>query len=150
MRVPHRVALTSFTIIIGAAVILGYLSGFFAQTVPLYEPRLEIVTDKAEYVLGETINATFYIVNNRTQSVSITPFNEYELSGNSVGDPNKTFAHVSVDYAAGVNTIVIPAGSKYRFERSIFKPTLKGEFIIQVSIHGRNDGLSGNLTVMIR
>ena len=150
MRVPHRVALTSFTIIIGAVVILGYLSGFFAQTVPLYELRLEIVTDKAEYVLGETINATFYIVNNRTHSVSITPFNEYELSGNSVSNPNKTFIHVFVDYVADVTTIVIPAGSKYRFEEHSFKPMLKGEFTIQVSIYGRNDGLSGNLTVMIR
>jgi hypothetical protein len=42
-----------------------------------------VVTDKAEYRLGGTIDATFYIVNTLPLPVRISPYRELIYGGNS-------------------------------------------------------------------
>jgi len=133
----------AYVLVIGlvGTLTLGYLSGLFIPIVPVQVLRLEIVTEKTEYRLGETINATFNIVNDYPFKVKITPFVEYTYSGNSDAEPDKVFVDVYITPEKGA-TILIPPGAKFTFERASFKPTLTGRFTIRVEVAGRSASLT--------
>ena len=119
--------------------------------VSLSELRLEIVTDKMEYSLGETINAKFYIVNDKPHPVKIPFFHNYQFLGKSEADySDKIITLVFQDPAPDGTTIPIPAQSKYLFGQYTFKPTSTGRFTITVGILGQNEGLGGSLTVIVK
>jgi hypothetical protein len=107
--------------------------------------RLEVVTDQAEYRLGETINATFYIVNPLPLPVRISPYRELTYGGNSDEELNKTYSLVISNPMRGV-TILIPPRSKYKVAQASFKPTLLGDFAIEMTIDGRR----AELTVSVK
>lgn len=112
----------------------------YIPTVTVGELRVEIVTDKEEYFLGESFNATLYIVNDRSTPVKLKPITEYYFSGNSKADPNKIVGLVHVTPVKG-EMIHIPANSRIRFDQVVFKPEYPGEFVI--------NGLGASLTVNV-
>ncbi|MCS7364585.1 MAG: hypothetical protein NDF54_04020 [archaeon GB-1867-035] len=110
-----------------------YYYEIFIPIVPLDELRLEIVTDRSEYVLGEVVNVTFYLVNDRPYPVRIVQPNEYWFAGYSEGDQNKTLVGVFVT-PSEEKFITIPPYTRYKLEQFSFKPALEGSFKIYIVI----------------
>lgn len=117
--------------------------------IPIRELRLEIVTDKTKYNLGETIHTTIYMVNDRPELVRINRYGGYEYSGYSEGDPNASTYGVHVTWAEQTPIHISP-GSKYEIDKLSFKPTMKGKFIISVYIHRGRDELRGNRILIVK
>ena len=122
------------------------LSGGWPPAIPA-SGRLEIVTDKREYHLGETINATFYISNNLPFPLRIPTYNRMEISGYNEGKPHVEGCDAFVDW--GSTSIYIPARSKHCIHKYSFKPTLDGKFIIELEIEGQYIKGSKSLTVIV-
>lgn len=129
-----------FTAALAVFLSFKYYSTPYIPTVTLRELRIEIVTDKEEYYLGELFKATLYIVNDRSTPVKLKSITEYTFSGNSKADPNKIVAKVFVTPEKGA-MIHIPANSRFRLDQFVFKSEYPGEFVI--------NGLGASLTVNV-
>lgn len=135
-----------FLLVFGLVIILssGWPPGI---PVTLNILRLEIVTDKEEYRLGETINATFYIVNHLPFPVRVPSYSRVDVEGYSEGELPKTGVGIHVTPVA--TNIYIPARSKHKIDEYPFKPTLEGKFNIKVEIEGPNIKGFTSLTVIV-
>lgn len=130
-----------FTAALAVFLSFKYYSTPYIPTVTVRELRIEIVTDKEEYYLGESFKATFYIVNDRSTPVKLKPITKYTFCGNSKADPNKSMCvDVNVTPEKGA-MIHIPANSRLRLDQVVFKPECLGEFVIT--------GLGASLTVNV-
>ena len=142
-RLTNRSAFLIFLIGLGLVMIL---SGGWPPAIPA-SGRLEIVTDKGEYRLGETINTTFYIANYLPFPVRVPIYTRVGIGGYSEGETHVEGCDAFVDW--GSTTIYLPARSKHCIHKFSFKPTLEGKFIIEVEIEGPNIKGSKSLTVMV-
>jgi len=106
--------------------------------------RLEIFTDKSEYILGERVNATFYIVNSLPVPVRLEPYNIVEISTFINGIPHGVTRVGRITWGAGAK-ITIPPDSRHKIEDVNFKVGEAGDLTINLNIYVR-DELTGSTT----
>ena len=117
---------------------------------PLSETSLRVVvfTDREEYNLGETINFTVCIVNDKPYAIGIRPPNRFSLCVRNETGQVETGYDTCIDWAV-FRTIVVPLRSEHRFEgrpfRNSFKTASNGTYTIRVEL----DGKSANATVVV-
>jgi len=90
---------------------------------------VEVVPDKQEYRVGDTITAVIFFVNERSTAVYLDPISFFAVSGNYVDDPKPVATQVNVDYVRGFQ-IEVPANGRYSFFKIPFKATRAGDFRI--------------------
>lgn len=114
-----------------------------AVALPVSSPHLSLViaTDKEEYRLGESINATFYISNSLPHAVRIPLYPEYSYSGSGDPEPN-VVCSTDVDWPAHVTALTIPALSMHKVHQAPLIPAKAGNYTIRFEIWGRKASLT--------
>jgi len=102
--------------------------------------QMIVITDKEEYNLGETINFTLCIANNRSYAIGMRPPNDLSISIlNEAGQVEKTLC-IHMDWVAYAS-IIVPPRSEHKFEghpfSNTFTPKSKGTYTIHIELDGR-------------
>ena len=105
------------------------------DTVPLvevYELHKDVLVDKNEYALNETIVAKAVIVNDGSSTVRIRPPSVFSATGYSVGSTDERVSQgVSITWAE--SEIEIPANASMVLCRFSFRGEEPGPFLIRIS-----------------
>ncbi|NIM46511.1 MAG: hypothetical protein GTO54_12975 [Nitrososphaeria archaeon] len=119
-------------IVIGLIASVGYIyfSQFNVPIVTLRDLRVEVVTDKPEYYLNESIEATLYFYNDRSRPVKIKMILHFSSIGYTEGDTERIGADVHISPAE--KYLFIPANSRAPYFQATFRPRSPGEFIIRI------------------
>jgi hypothetical protein len=108
--------------------------------------RVVVVTDREEYNLGETINFTVCIVNDKSYAIGIRPPNRFSLCVRNETGHVETGYDACIDWVA--RKIVVPPRSEHRFNglpfKYSFKPASKGTYTIHVEL-----GKGASTTVVV-
>jgi len=99
---------------------------------------LEISMSKAEYNVGDEINATFYVVNSLPVPVRLEPYNIVEISAQSNGIPQGGTQSMHVIWGTGVK-ITIPPRSRHEIDDVSFKAREVGNLTISLNVYVRDD-----------
>lgn len=113
-------------------VMIGYYAIFIYET-PIVEPReldVTIQTDDNVYLLGENIEVSVYLYNNRLTPVKI------DQEGLSVGIGVWMYSSLSDDSVISFvegSSITVPAKSRILWGKTTFKAMVTGTFTIECS-----------------
>lgn len=113
-----------------ASVCYVYYSKSYVPIVTLRDLRVEVVTDKPEYNLNESIEATLYFCNDGPRPVKIKMILHFSYIGYTEGDTERIGADVNISPAE--EYFLIPANSRAPYFRATFRPQSPGEFIIRI------------------
>ena len=119
-------------IVVGLIASVGYIyfSQFNIPIVTLGDLRVEVVTDKPEYYLNESIEATLYFCNDRSRPVKIKMILHFSYIGYTEGDTERIGADVHISPAE--KYFLIPANSRAPYFQATFRPRSPGEFVIGI------------------
>jgi len=126
--------LRTFVLGMSALLLISFIlilsQGPITPVVSVNSLRIEIVTDKEEYAVGERIHATLTFFNAHPHPVKISKITFYCVEGyhsnESKGLTTEYYLTPTKAYT------VIQANSKYTFTRETFVSGYKGEYIIRI------------------
>ena len=104
--------------------------------------RLEIITDKQEYAIGEKVKSTFYIYNPNPVPIKVEPYNIFEVDVFLNDIPQDGAFTADTLWESGA-MITIPAESRHKIDDMTFVANEAGNFTINLSIRVRNDFAGG-------
>ena len=121
-------------------IILSFIILFFIASQSRIQEsiRLEISTDKQEYIIGESVKSTFYIVNPNPVSVKIEPYNMVEVDAFINGIPQE-IGRVVIAVSASGAKIKIPPESRHKISSVTFNAKESGNLTINLNILIKND-----------
>ena len=109
-----------------------------SQSSPQESTRLEISTDKPEYIVGDRVKSTFYIANPNPVPVKIEPYNMFNVDAFINGIPQEYGQTTFITWEPGAK-ITIPSESRHKISAATFKAKEAGNLTINLNIHIRGD-----------
>lgn len=110
--------------------------------------RLEIITDKQEYAIGEKVKITFYIYNPNPVLIKVEPYNIFEIDVflNDIPQNGALTAHNQWESGA---MITIPPESRHKIYDMTFVANEAGNLTINLNIRIKND-LAGSVKHIVQ
>jgi len=137
-------------IVLGTSALLLIGIVFTQEYIPLVSVnslRIEKVTDKEEYAVGETIHATLFYFNDRPHPVKFQVVTSYCVEGYHSNDTIRLTGMGDIFTAKAYSEI--QANSNYTFARETFVSGYAGEYIIHNYGATRDQGFDVTKVVTI-